>query len=226
MSPAEDAEHTFVFADLAGFTALTEVMGDHEAVAAAEEFFSSARELLDEHGATEVKTIGDAVMLRADEAAPAIKLGLRLASDVGARHGLPSVRVGMHTGEAVPRGDDWFGATVNLAARVSGAAGGGDVLLTEATRSAAGELADIELVEHGRRELRNVAEPVVLFRAVVLGGERDANALPIDPVCRMAVDPARQAGLLVHRDREYHFCSLECARRFAVEPERFADSGA
>jgi len=217
----ESRRHTFLFADLAGFTALTEMMGDREAVAIAEGFFSSARDLLAEHGATEVKTIGDALMLRAEEPDAAIRLGLRLAGEVGTRHGYPSVRVGMHTGTAVRRGDDWFGATVNLAARVSGAAAGGEVLLTEATRVSAGELSDIDLVEHGRQALRNVADPVPLFRAVLLGGGRDADALRIDPVCRMAVDPSRQAGSLVYEGREYSFCSLECAQRFAAEPERF-----
>jgi adenylate cyclase len=221
VSAESEAEHTFLFADMAGFTALTEMMGDHEAVAVTEQFFARARELLGEYGATEVKTIGDALMLRVEDAAQAIRLGVRLANEVGVRHGLPSIRVGMHTGTAVPRGDDWLGATINLAARVSGAAAGGEVLLTDSTRSAAGQLSDVDLVEHGRQRMRNIAEPVRLLRAVPLGGERSADALPIDPVCRMAVDPARQAGALVYEGREYRFCSLECAQRFAAEPERY-----
>ena len=73
-------------------------MADREAVAIAEGFFSSARDLLAEHGAREVKTIGDALMLRAEEADAAIRLGLRLAGEVGIRHRYPSVRVGMQAG--------------------------------------------------------------------------------------------------------------------------------
>jgi adenylate cyclase len=212
-------QHTFLFADMAGFTALTEVMGDREAVTVAEEFFAEARAVLDEHGAQEVKTIGDALMIHATDPAQAIRLGLRLAHEIGVRHGFPSVRVGLHTGEAIPRGGDWFGATVNLAARVSGAAAGGEVLLTEATRAAAGELDDVDLVEHGQHEFRNISEPVRLLRAVAAGS---ANAgLPIDPVCRMAIDPLRRAGVLTHEGVEYSFCSLDCVRRFAAEPERF-----
>ncbi|MGI9020897.1 MAG: adenylate/guanylate cyclase domain-containing protein [Solirubrobacterales bacterium] len=219
----EAAEHhTFLFADMAGFTALTEVMGDEEAVTVAEGFFGSAREILDEHGAREVKTIGDALMIHISDAAPAVRLGLRLAGEIGGRHGFPSVRVGMHSGPAVRRGEDWFGATVNLAARVSGAAAGGEVLVTNATRAAAGELGDVDLLEHGRRRFRNVGEPVLLFRALAVAGRHELEDLPIDPVCRMAVDPARQAGLLIHDGVEYRFCSLDCAQRFAAEPERFA----
>lgn len=214
-------QHTFLFADMAGFTALTEVMGDEEAVGVAEEFFGEAREAIGECGADEVKTIGDALMIHVPDAAQAIRLGLRLAREIGIRHGFPSVRVGMHTGPALRRGDDWFGATVNLAARVSGAASGGEVLLTEGTRDVVGQLDDIDLAEHGRHRFRNVGEPALLFRALPVGGLDQGAGLPIDPVCRMAVDPAQQAGMLIHDGVEYRFCSLECARRFAAEPERF-----
>ena len=91
--------------------------------------------------AEEVKAIGDALMLYAHTPAPAVELGLRIVEDVGSRHYFPVVRVGMHTGEAVEREGNWFGAAVNLAARVSAAAAGSEALLTSATRDAAGTLA-------------------------------------------------------------------------------------
>jgi class 3 adenylate cyclase len=215
-------QHSFLFADMAGFTALTEAMGDIEAVEVAEGFFESARALLPEHLAEEVKTIGDAMMVRGESAAEAVRLGLCLVHDVGASHLVPSVRVGIHTGSAVQRGDDWFGATVNLAARVSGAAGGDEVLITDATRSSAGDLEDVELAEHGRVELKNVADPVLLYQALRAG--EHAGGLPRDPVCRMAVDPAHAGGTLLHRGTLFHFCSLACAGKFASDPERYASS--
>jgi hypothetical protein len=127
---------TFLFADLSGFTALTEAHGDEQAVDLVDGFCVAVRQLLAAHHAHEVKTIGDALTRTGDTAA-AIRLGLCIVHDVGARHGFPLVRVGMHTGPAVERGGDWFGATVNLAARVSAAAAGGEALLTAATRDAA-----------------------------------------------------------------------------------------
>ena len=53
-----------------------------------------------------------------------------------------------------------------------------------------------------------------------------ASTEVIDPVCRMAVDPARSAGRLVYDGAEYTFCSLDCAQRFAAGPERYASSEA
>jgi adenylate cyclase len=216
----ESRSYTFLFADLAGFTALTEAMGDADAADLAGQFLDAVRDLLPEHRAHPVKAIGDALMIRAEEASEAIRLGLRIVNEVGGHPFFPTVRVGMHTGPAVERDGDWFGATVNVAARVSGIAGGGEVILTEETRQAAGDLAGLGFHERGRQELRNVEEPVLLYAAV----RRDAgsgSALPIDPVCRMAVDPEHAAGTITHEGTEYHFCSLACVQRFAAGPEKF-----
>ena len=60
--------HTFLFADLAGFTALTEAHGDEHAADLVAEFCSRVRALLPEHDAEEVKAIGDALMLRTGDA--------------------------------------------------------------------------------------------------------------------------------------------------------------
>ena len=185
----------------------------------------AVRRLLTTHQAQEVKTIGDALLLRAADAAAAIRLGLCIVHDVGAQHGFPLVRVGMHTGPAVERAGDWFGATVNLAARVSAAAAGGEALLTAATRDAAGDLAGMELRKRGRWTFRNVAEPVLVYTAVRQGA-RSSAGLPIDPVCRMAVDPWHSAGRLTHEGVEYCFCSLSCAGAFVQHPARYTAANA
>jgi YHS domain-containing protein len=127
----------------------------------------------------------------------------------------------MNTGEALERSGDWFGATVNIAARVSGIASGGEVLLTEATRAASSEPHGVHLHERGRRALKNIGEPVLLF-AAVREGERDSAGLALDPVCRMAVHPDHSAGRLNHEGVEFHFCSLGCAGAFAMNPARYS----
>ena len=212
---------TFVFADLSGFTALTEAHGDEQAADLVGGFCGAVRQLLADHQAQEVKTIGDAVMLRSADAAAAIRLGLCIVHDVGAQHGFPLVRGGLPTGPAVARAGVWFGARVNLAARVSAAAAGGEALLTAATRDAAGQLEGMELRERGRWTFRNVTEPVPVY-AAVRQGARSSAGLPIDPVCRMAVDPWHSAGRLTHEGIEYCFCSLGCAGAFARHPARYA----
>jgi class 3 adenylate cyclase/YHS domain-containing protein len=214
--------HTFLFADFAGFTALTEAHGDEQAADIAHEFSRATAELLPLHSAEQIKTIGDALMLRVDAPARAVKLGLALTHDLLAECGYPTIRVGMHYGPAVHRAGDWFGATVNLAARVSGLAHGGEVLLTDATRERAGEIERVRFEAHGVHRLRNITQPVKVFSAIA--EKRAQREVVIDPVCRMAVDPDGAAGTLTHNGGRYYFCSLECVARFAGDPTLYADS--
>jgi adenylate cyclase len=215
---------TFVFADIAGFTALTEAHGDEEAAALVKQFCRAVAAELPAVGGSQVKTIGDAIMLSIPEPADAVALGLRITHELMRGHGAPAVRVGLHHGSAIEQDGDYFGATVNLAARVSAEASAGEVLLTGTTAALAPRLDGVFYEPRGRRELRNVREPVELF-AAVRAGESTEQALPCDPVCRMAVDPERAAGRLVFEDTTYFFCTLACAGEFARDPERFARRG-
>jgi adenylate cyclase len=200
---------------------MTEVHGDEEAADLAGEFADAVGELLKEYAAEEVKRIGDAVMIRCENAAESVALGVGIVAGIGMRYGSPAVRVGMNTGPATERRGDWFGAAVNLAARVAGEASGGEVLLTESTRNAAGPLDSIELLPRGRRKLKNVSDPVQIHAAISVA-TATAEALPVDPVCRMAVDRDHSAGSLRYRDQVYFFCSLKCAGVFSGDPAKYA----
>jgi class 3 adenylate cyclase len=152
--------HTFVFTDLVGFTALTADRGDDVAADVCHDFYARVRALLAQHRAEEVKTLGDGLMIRAEDPALAIGLGLKIVDGLEELPSFPAVRVGMHTGPAVEREGDWYGTTVNVAARLCSAAGGGEVLVSESTRSAAGRLRKIELEQERLHWLKNVTEPV------------------------------------------------------------------
>ncbi len=217
-SKSEAATATFVFADLAGFTALTETHGDAEALEIVTTFVARVRALLPAYGGEEIKTIGDEVMIRVEDPVQALRLGLRIVHELAAP-GSPPVRVGMHSGPAIARDGDWFGGTVNLASRVAGAAKAGEVLLTEGTSRQAGRPAGLELEERGTRYLRHLPEPVPVYRAHDTSvPDRD---LEIDPVCRMAVDPGAAGGSRPRRGITYYFCSPECQELFEADPRRY-----
>jgi adenylate cyclase len=170
--------HTFLFADLVGFTSLTELHGDDVAADIAVRFGAEAARLAGESGAEIVKSLGDAVMIRADDAAAAVRLGVQLHDELASVPALPPVHSGAHTGRAVERSGDWFGAAVNLAARVSGAARGGELLLTEATVAAAGDLADVELECLGPQAFKNVSGPTSVYSARPARASSAAAARP------------------------------------------------
>jgi YHS domain-containing protein len=152
----------------------------------------------------------------------AVRLGLRITDELAA-HGKPPVRVGMHSGPAIPRDGDWFGGAVNIASRVTNAARAGEVLITEETRRELKERRGFELLESGSRYFKNVREPVALHRAVTAG--REPLDLAVDPVCRMAVDPKRAAGTQHRIGLTYHFCSSGCAHEFSASPRRYLAAG-
>jgi adenylate cyclase len=216
------SQHTFLFADLAGFTALTEAHGDDRAADLAQAFALGIRNVLPAYEASEVKSLGDGMMVHVADPAQAIALGARVVSAVAGRGGLPLARVGMHTGPAAERGGDWYGGAVNVAARVCELAPPGEVLLTDATRTAAGDLPDLALDGLGERSLRNVLEPVAIYRVRPYGGLR--RTYPVDPVCRTVVEPGRKVAAGVHQSAVYPFCSVRCAAAFARAPDRYVAS--
>lgn len=216
------ADATFLFADIAGFTALTEAHGDEQAADLVADFADAVRGELPP-GGRHVKTIGDALMPVVPDPAGAVALALRITRELMRAHGSPSVRVGLHHGPAVERGGDYYGAAVNVAARVSDHAVGGEVLLSARTAGLAAEIPGVIYEPRGRHRLRNVGEPVELFAALPVGECTDTH-LAVDPVCRMAVDEQQAPGGLVCDGEVHFFCSLECAGRFAREPERYVRS--
>ena len=115
---------------------------------------------------------------------------------------------------------DYFGSSVNLAARISALASEHEVLLSAATASSAGAIPDVGYEARGRRDLKGVAEPVELV-AAVHAGVSDHVSLAVDPVCHMRVDRDKAAGRLMYRGTPYVFCAPECAAAFGSRPGRY-----
>ena len=210
---------TFLFADIAGFTALTEAHGDEQAVQLVDDFAVAVQAELPNVCGECVKTVGDALMLRVPDPGDAIRLGLWITRNAMSGHRAPSVRVGANFGSAIERSGDYFGTTINVAARVSALARGGELLVTGNTAELAADLDGVLYESRGRQALRNVAEPVEIFAVVRI--DEGADHLVIDPVCRMAVDPERAVGRLVLEGSAHYFCSLGCVAAFSQNPQRY-----
>jgi adenylate cyclase len=213
-------EATFAFVDLAGFTAMTEAHGDAEAVSIVRAFRSRTSDVLGDDGEL-VKTIGDAVMLRfstPEAAITALRELLRRELVVGDAVLLP--RAGAHHGQAVMVEGDYYGAAVNLAARVAGEARGGQLLVTTRAALAARDLGAI--VSHvGSVQLRNVSEAVDVYEVRVNDGN---DTVVTDPVCQMRVPTTGDEAIALQwSSRWFHFCGLPCVSAFAANPERYAD---
>lgn len=208
---------TIAFVDLAGFTALTEVHGDDTAVELVDTFAAAARDAVAATGAELVKTIGDAVMLAAPDPAAGLGAVERVFEAAYAIDAFPEPRAGLHHGPVVVREGDYFGATVNLAARVASRAGSGQAIGTAAIARAA-EAANLDTVPLGSTRLRNVLEPVELFAVEICPTHVD---LSVDPVCRMRLSCQAAVARIRHAGVEHWLCSLDCVRAFAADPDRY-----
>jgi class 3 adenylate cyclase len=155
---------TFVFADLVGYTALTDQRGDEAAARIAREFRRVMCAISRDHGARQVKSMGDGVMIWAPDANRAIALAAQVVEEIGARQDLLPVRVGVHTGPAVMRGCDWYGSSVNVAARLAAEAVPNEALVSAATRTAAKGHASPKLRERRELSLRGLERPVATWR--------------------------------------------------------------
>ena len=146
------------FADLAGYTRLTEELGDEMAVDAVERFVESVENTLPDD-ARIVKTIGDEVMVVASDAGGLVDWAVGFQRLVKDERPLP--RIGLHFGEVVYRDGDYYGREVNLSARVVARAAGGEVLVTRPLVDAAGPHLEFERI--GEVKLKGFSHTTELF---------------------------------------------------------------
>jgi class 3 adenylate cyclase len=151
------------FLDLVGYTRLTEERGDAAAARLAEALAVLVGRSAREHGGVPVKWLGDGVMLHHREPAGAVLAALQMVAQLP-ESGLPPAHVGVAAGPVVVQGGDYFGRTVNLAARIAGHAGAGQVLVSQrVVESAPPE--GVTFVELGELRLEGFARPVRLLEA-------------------------------------------------------------
>ena len=124
------------FLDITGYTRLTEERGDEAAADLATRLATLVRGASREHGGQPVKWLGDGVMFYFPNPAEAVVAALDMVEGVAAQ-GLPPARVGIHTGAVIFQEGDYFGRTVNIAARIAEYARPGEVLVSQEVVDAA-----------------------------------------------------------------------------------------
>ena len=148
------------FADLAGYTRLTEERGDEQAVSTVERFIEAVEHTLPED-ARIVKSLGDEVMVVGADAAALTEWAVNFKSVL--ERDVPEPRIGVHYGETLYRDGDYYGREVNQAARVVARAAGGEVLVTRPVVDAANGSLRFELI--GEVLLKGFFEPTEIFLA-------------------------------------------------------------
>lgn len=160
---------TVMFTDIVGFTEFNALRGDDDAL----ELLALQESIVREHvvgDARIVKQLGDGLMLWFGDACAAIEAGLALQErfeEESWNSGLPLwVRIGMHSGQQIQRGDDLFGHDVNIAARIVDVANSGEVLVSGATVAQAQAIRDrVAFIRLGPVVMKGIPAPIELYRA-------------------------------------------------------------
>jgi class 3 adenylate cyclase len=176
LRPGDDAgvsQVALLFTDLQGSTALYERVGDAAAYNMVREHFALLAAIVRDHDGAVVKTIGDAVMAAFSDPAQAVRAALAMQAEIGSSsHGVRDLvlKVGVHAGPSVvvTLNDrlDYFGSTVNMAARLQGQSIGGDIVLSTSVADDP-EAREILASVPQRREtvaLKGFTEPVGFIR--------------------------------------------------------------
>jgi adenylate cyclase len=160
----EKSVGAIVFADLTGYTRLTEEAGDEVAARTSVELAALVKEVAVRHAGEVVKMLGDGVCFHFRDPRDAVLASLEIVDSVGPR-GLPPAHIGVNAGPMIYDEGDYFGRTVNIAARIASEAGPEEVLVGEAVLTT-GRAEGIGFVERGTAVLKGIADPVPLYRAV------------------------------------------------------------
>lgn len=165
---APDGTVTILFTDIENSTALNERLGDRRWLEVLRAHNSIVRQCIGEHGGYEVKSQGDGFMI----AYPGARRGLECAVDMQRSLARPEldeplrVRIGLHTGEAIREGDDFYGRSVTLAARLGDEAEGGEILTSSIVRELVGSSADVSFQDAGELQLKGLRGSQRVYRVV------------------------------------------------------------
>lgn len=154
-----DGRVVILFSDIEGSTALNERIGDRAWVKLIEAHDKLVRRLVKNYAGHVVKSQGDGFMIAFANAQDAVRCAIDIQRELARdakrkRHNGIRVRIGIHQGRSVRRGDDLFGRNVAMAARVAGQADGGEILVSEAVRDAVGDCDDIGFDEGREVDLK------------------------------------------------------------------------
>ncbi|MCA1841891.1 MAG: tetratricopeptide repeat protein, partial [Actinobacteria bacterium] len=193
---------TLLFSDIEGSTAANERLGDQRWMQVLRAHNQIVRNEIGRHDGFEVKSQGDGFMIAFSSARKALASAVAIQRALQA-HGqahpneATRVRMGLHTGEALKEGDDFFGTHVALAARIAAAARGGEILVSSLLRDVTGGSGDIVFGPGRDIDLKGFSETRRVYPLRwEETGDTEAPAAP-EPQPEAASAPERFVTLLV-----------------------------
>lgn len=151
----DEGTSTLVFTDIVDSTSLAESLGDAAWAGLIANHEALVEKTASRNGGRVVKFLGDGSMLAFESARAAVRASVDIQKTVSG--GPFSVRIGVHTGEVQRTGKDFMGLTVNKAARVASATGGGEIMISSTTRDLIGSMDGFDVGEARTVALKGIS---------------------------------------------------------------------
>jgi len=194
--------HTFLIADVRGYTRFTQQHGDEAAAALAATFAAIAREVVTAHGGRVIELRGDEALAVFSSVRQALRAALAIQARCAREADVPlHVGIGLDVGEAIPVEGGYRGGALNLAARLCSLAGPGDVFASEGVIHTARTMEGLVYLERGEVQLKGLPEPVRVIQIVPEGAvptDLPRFTIHVTRACNLPAQPTTFIG----RERE------------------------
>jgi TolB-like protein len=189
-----------MYTDIVGFTSLAQ-KDEASTLEALEKHRSLLRPIFTSHGGREIKTIGDAFLVEFQSALDAIQCAMAVQQMMHdrkvARGESLSIRIGIHVGDVIEDGNDILGDAVNIGSRIEPLAEPGGICVSDEVYKQVRNKSDFPLVSLGEKSLKNVNEPMEVFKMQMPWDQpitKESVSLPRDriailPFANMSPDP-------------------------------------
>ncbi|MBI3860231.1 MAG: tetratricopeptide repeat protein [Thaumarchaeota archaeon] len=201
MSREERRLAAIMFTDIVGYTSLSQ-RNEALAMRLLERHRRTVRPLFGRHGGMEVKTIGDAFLVEFASALEAVRCAYEIQQSMHELNGSNPeemrtiIRVGVHLGDVIHSQNDVYGDAVNVASRIEPLAEPGGICVSEQVYDQIRNKFEFPLVSLGKKELKNVGEPVEVFKvslpwqsAEMAGAQHDKRRIAVLPFSNISPDP-------------------------------------
>jgi class 3 adenylate cyclase/YHS domain-containing protein len=203
-----EKDSAIMFADLSGYSALTEAHGADTAADTIEKYLEIVANSLVGSSRLQERT-GDEVMIIADLPDHLLSTALIILNNISRENNFLLVHGGLHYGRILKRNNAYFGTAINITARIAAKAGAGCFWCSKEFTDAIENKTAYHFESRGVDTFKNIAAEIEVFELV----NDKPGFLAIDPVCRMLIQSEDKA--LRHPvDKDVFFCSTNCLNKY------------
>jgi class 3 adenylate cyclase len=221
MAEADEYTGAFLIADLTGYTALTEAHGDLSAVQIISRYNDIVNSVLTKDVLLH-QQVGDEIFLISSDSYSILTYAISLKEEIEKESHFPSIHTGLHYGHVVKQDEKIFGGAINLTSRIASYAQGGQILCSRPFRDSIGK-SELSFHPLGEKRFNNFMKPVEIFE--IETSNETEQIWHTDPVCRMHISESTAPAKLRLGEKTIYFCSVECVRKFVLQPEIYIKSG-